>query len=101
MRISDWSSDVCSSDLQIEPQLLKQVLTDTTQALPVLQGAWWMKSCHGRQTAQSGLELDVVRRHEFGNITNLVYHAQRLGHIIGVMAQMMGKIGRASGREGV
>src|SRR3546814_13779253 len=24
MRISDWSSDVCSSDLQVEPAILKQ-----------------------------------------------------------------------------
>src|SRR3546814_12675465 len=49
-----------SKRLQIEPQLLNQVLTDNAQALPVLQGAWWMKSCHDRQTALSGLELDAA-----------------------------------------
>src|SRR3546814_3126060 len=31
MRISDWSSDVCSSDL-IRPQVMEQVLRSQTQA---------------------------------------------------------------------
>ena len=32
MRISDWSSDVCSSDLMPDPSIMKTLILDTVQA---------------------------------------------------------------------
>src|SRR3546814_5076562 len=36
MRISDWSSDVCSSDLRIQPEIDAGIVRITRRALPVL-----------------------------------------------------------------
>src|SRR3546814_2970060 len=41
MRISDWSSDVCSSDLAYDPAF--------PRSTPVLDGRWWMAGFHDDQ----------------------------------------------------
>src|SRR3546814_8118377 len=85
MRISDWSSDVCSSDLQVQAQAA-QHLEDQVEYI----GA----SDADRQHPQGGFGL--VRHHAIVN----VHHEQRRSHGDDV-DQQAGEIGRASGRERV
>src|SRR3546814_1187793 len=86
MRVSDWSSDVCSSDLQNVPEL--------PEALGV------QDAVHGVHRAAVGLELDAVHPHLVAGLGLGVLerhdHAEvfTLGLPLGV--EVAGEIGRAS-----
>src|SRR3546814_15970592 len=85
MRISDWSSDVCSSDLVIVPPLTSQYLNLTkNSSLAVVIGYPDLVSVFsGTVLNQTGQAVEVIA------ITMAVYLTISL------------KIGRASGRERV
>src|SRR3546814_17676063 len=61
MRISDWSSDVCSSDLLDGQTLLGHLLAAGDQNVPELPEALGVQDAvHGVHRAAVGLELDAV-----------------------------------------
>src|SRR3546814_2001083 len=82
MRISDWSSDVCSSDLQAEDHRV-EIATLVSQAVFVAQ--WSLLIGHARQYDQHFRPL-----------------SDKAGITLGMgMTEKQGEIGRASCRESV
>src|SRR3546814_3728753 len=59
MRISDWSSDVCSSDLRIEGQVrgVAQMIEDDRYCIDVLNQVQAIKAALGRA------ESEILKRH--------------------------------------
>src|SRR3546814_20862623 len=73
MRISDWSSDVCSSDLQHDAGVGKIVFQ--TQGVVVAQGRLFAV-VFGRQTLQDG----VARVHDEHPATGIVHSTNEIAH---------------------
>src|SRR3546814_11778978 len=72
MRISDWSSDVCSSDLPVAQE--GQVAVDGgARALQLVAQA-----CHGHRVAR-GLEDAVQREDAFVSVHGAIMARERLG----------------------
>src|SRR3546814_2958311 len=98
MRISDWSSDVCSSDLSLRPSTSKVKAQCAVNARPACeQGA--------RPQARQGLvspEIMISQRHAEAADRTVPGHWEG-GLILGFGSSAIGtqEIGRASWRERV
>src|SRR3546814_15398985 len=110
MRISDWSSDVCSSDLlfQIAEDRIQKIDPQTGRVLATIpapggggdsglawaEGTLWVGQHRGRKIHQIDPETGAVLRTIESNrvVTGLPWVDGELWH---------GKIGRASGRKRV
>src|SRR3546814_13518582 len=96
MRISDWSSDVCSSDLQLSvagtrqsPQLSGQLrLTDFAAELPALGIA--LSDSHARLDAASNGDLHVEAQLSSGDGPLLLTGDGRLDHVDAFTAKLRG-----------
>src|SRR3546814_10205603 len=86
MRISDWSSDVCSSDLDVDKDTVSLAICAFVEQLQ-----------EELQVVAVG-ELHVVRQHV---VDSTMQHAQELVQRIKVTEIVGSKIGRASCRERV
>src|SRR3546814_17818613 len=107
MRISDWSSDVCSSDLIIERMIHRQHQARLTERLRLRQAtAWAGGGCRKRilpidfRTGPAGAR-HVQRRHGGDKIVahTSLGHLRRIEEGIIFIPCMANKIGRASSRE--
>src|SRR3546814_3336321 len=87
MRISDWSSDVCSSDLAKVPGRCHQARAPVAKTVPV----------HAGRHPRIGVHL--VRAHQVGG--SRVMHVERDDHRRWLRELIDKQIGRASGRERV
>src|SRR3546814_15578110 len=98
MRISDWSSDVCSSDLRENPADLQSAAIDRSATRPwglasrggvfgerslACQRAWQQKAAHGSQTCFPTLPC------------------RKSSSLLGTSCRRGGQIGRAPRRERV
>src|SRR3546814_11197837 len=106
MRISDWSSDVCSSDLIRDPDQVVQLRGEFLEGIDI---AWeesfedWLREerqaiAAAREAAETGA-LPVGPRDDQTSSSGrpnigIVVHQQELP------AQQMGQVGRAACREG-
>src|SRR3546814_3576048 len=106
MRISDWSSDVCSSDLQVDPMnpwthfreaSWEEALEKAAGGLKKVYEENGPKGLAGFGSAKGSNEeaylFQKLIRTAFH--TNNVDHCTRLCHASSVAALMEGKIGRA------
>src|SRR3546814_8827862 len=79
MRISDWSSDVCSSDLVVEAGFSGEVSTEATDGVFDAAFLPW-----GVRIAEEGLDselpFDAVMAGKFGAIVEGDRPSQRRGH---------------------
>src|SRR3546814_13651672 len=97
MRISDWSSDVCSSDLQRlaeqigYPVLIKAASGGGGRGMKVVPDAESLESLMGQASSEAAAA--------FGDAT--VYMEKYLGNPRHIEFQVFGEIGRASCRERV
>src|SRR3546814_20000481 len=107
MRISDWSSDVCSSDLATSPLAYAAMMRTGQLADPVIARCQEWAAQHYEEEAPvsamvriSGLPERTFQR-RFGLATGLTpldyIHTLRLEEA----KQLLEKIGRAAGRERV
>src|SRR3546814_15117202 len=90
MRISDWSSDVCSSDLQC-PDRLRRRVRDRQDPGP-LTGVFALNSYLRGMTAAAGAEVKAVLR-------RTAIRAGLLVFAFLLLAIALQEIGRASCRE--
>src|SRR3546814_21018764 len=99
MRISDWSSDVCSSDLAIDGvRKLCGHLAHTINGITLLIGGKQQRH-RARMRGMGGNEL-FQRDHKRRNAAFHVGGTAAVQHAV-TYHRRERKIGRASGREGV
>src|SRR3546814_19013713 len=95
MRISDWSSDVCSSDLVVEAGFSGEVSTEATDGVFDAAFLPW-----GVRIAEEGLDselpFDAVMAGKFGAFVEGCRTSPRRGHWL---EQMDDGVGDGSGRE--
>src|SRR3546814_3969058 len=93
MRISDWSSDVCSSDLPAEGLRREDQRNATAQGHALAD----------QQLDQALGAVDVGEAVAFADIEYRVTGADRLVQAVGILQQrlLVEQIGRASSRERV
>src|SRR3546814_4847393 len=72
MRISDWSSDVCSSDLDAKPRPTHAGQRPDTDARRMLM--WSPSNAYGQY---GGVPMRFARRHSAGNARTLLRAASR------------------------
>src|SRR3546814_6662805 len=96
MRISHWSSDVCSSDLERAPPLVERRMrgeisarTDATGQELTSVNADQVRTVVGRLVQEGAKSIAVCLLHSYASAA----HERQVRDII--------EIGRASGREGV
>src|SRR3546814_6756754 len=85
LRISDWSSDVCSSDLQEDEDLARAVLDDLFEGkqavsflgTPLAQGEQAAEPTVGGAVGRKAEQLRSIRRHEAGADEKLDLHLLR------------------------
>src|SRR3546814_15354759 len=93
MRISDWSSDVCSSDLRVDGFARALALARLYLAAESLGGA--------QQCLNLSVEY-VAQRKQFGrSIASFQAIKHRCAEMMVRIEALRSKIGRASGRERV
>src|SRR3546814_4937830 len=92
MRISDWSSDVCSSDLVEIVDLLRDRHADAGRALEVVEAG----AAHGARGAEMHQQRLFARRADAGNLVERA-GADRPGALRPVRAdrEAVDQIGRA------
>src|SRR3546814_5721791 len=74
MRISDWSSDVCSSDLPVIHPLLSQPVIEHCLAIPTwLQCAGGCDRSIARQAFKPDLPAKVIERRGKGSPQGFIY----------------------------
>src|SRR3546814_15034555 len=109
MRISDWSSDVCSSDLPDSPEpdeaqeartakrrKLLRILAIVVAAVALLWGIWYFLTQAGRvSTDNAYVGADSA------TVTALVPGPVEAVRVSGTQAVQKGESGRAACREGV
>src|SRR3546814_6532229 len=79
MRISDWSSDVCSSDLLAETGIrsnLNPLINDHGQAISTLETAQKLLNEAQEQGTAAGLELKTVQQLLKGDFSGLTPEAR-------------------------
>src|SRR3546814_8824293 len=95
MRISDWSSDVCSSDLAIFDLELGDV-ERAQRARPAVADAG---QGEGRRTIRAGLPRVIVRHDGVDALVQIVdperAGTRNTGHDVGPAAMVVREIGRA------
>src|SRR3546814_7473939 len=87
MRISDWSSDVCASDLWLESERLEQERFDKLLAQ---EEVWIRKGIEARRTRNEGrvrrleqLRVErAERRERVGNVSLALAEGQRSGKLV-------------------
>src|SRR3546814_8046598 len=94
MRISDWSSDVCSSDLQASLDLRRLERNSPTNGQVIV--AHSHKSTGGFSHAARGPSLDHPKRRE--SIRHIACSPPKR---VGILQSDIEQIGRASGRDSV
>src|SRR3546814_14183358 len=92
MRISDWSSDVCSSDLRAQEALLIALTEWPESGVPDKPGAWLTAAAKRRLI--DGVRHDAMRTRKEAEIARELDEEQD-------MRVEAAPIGRASGRERV
>src|SRR3546814_13844994 len=102
MRISDWSSDVCSSDLAIHPSLLNDHIALDIGVAEVAQMLTEQLGCAAILGGASRLVIDLNREEEAPGLLPLASD----GHVIpgnhgADRAERLDQIGRGSLRERV
>src|SRR3546814_4843300 len=76
MRISDWSSDVCSSDLVEPPKLLTRECEEPACAVECLSdaGGWQLGAIAGKIDVEAGIEIGAHRGLHIGMFEHVVMH---------------------------
>src|SRR3546814_19862189 len=113
MRISDWSSDVCSSDLGIDPTNITLEITETVllandsrtlNRMNSLRRSGFRIALDDFGTGYSSLRY--LRDYPFDKlkidrsfVSGVTESGQSLSNIESVVALGRGQLGRASGRE--
>src|SRR3546814_17763248 len=100
MRISDWSSDVCSSDLDISTEMAAAVLLKGTTAEFLIERCARIQSGQTAfvHAAAGGVGLLLVQWLKAIGVHVLAHTGSEAKAAI---VRKLGKIGRASCREGV
>src|SRR3546814_9846821 len=80
MRISDWSSDVCSSDLDAEISVEVDPRTATAERLAHLAGLGFNRLSLGVQDFDPAVQRAVHRIQSYESVRDLMHSARQLGY---------------------